>query len=154
MQTRATFKITDEDGPKITAYIAYRGQHCHEVSTWRKADTQNVQLAEDSREYREAYRMAFEAARLPNAIKPPWVNETTFNVLRALKIPCPTRFDTEQYDNTYKAAREEFGRYHFNTNTHIIIDFFRAARNYASKSRFYKPAGNNSSYGGGPRSNA
>ncbi len=103
---------------------------------------------------REAYRMAFEAARLPNAVKPPWVNETTFNVLRALKIPCPTRFDTEQYDNAYKAAREEFGRYHFNTNTHIIIDFCRAARNYASKSRFYKPAGNNSSYGGGPRSNA
>ncbi len=154
IQTRAIFKITEEDGPKVTAYIVYRGQHCHEVSTWRKADTQNVQMVKDSREYLEAYKTAFEAARLPNAIKPPWVNETTFNVLRTLKVPCLTRFDTEQYDITFRTAREEFGRYYFNTNTHTIIDFFRAARNYASKSRFSKPAGSNSSYGGGPRSSA
>jgi hypothetical protein len=155
MQTRATFKITDEDGAKVTAYIVYWGQHCQEVSTWRKADNQNVQMAKDSKEYREAYRTAFEAARLPNAAKPPWISETTFNVLPSLKVPCTTRLDTKQYDSTFKAAREEFGRYHFNTNRHTIIDFFRAARNFASKSRFSRPAGgNNSSYGGGPRTNS
>ncbi len=155
LQTRATFKITDDDGAKVTAYIVHRGQHCQEVlSTWRKADSQNVQMTKDTREYRQAYRTAFEAARLPNAVKNPWVSETTFSVLRSLKVPCTTCLDREQYDTTFKAAREEFSRYHYNTNKHTIIDFFRVARNFASKSRFSKPAGNNSSYGGGPRSSA
>jgi hypothetical protein len=153
-QTRATYKITDDDGPKVTAYIVHRGQHCQEVSTWRKADNQNVQMTKDSREYREVYKMAFEAARVSNEMRPPWVSEITFNVLRSLKVPC-ARLDREQYDTTFATAREEFSRYYYNTNKHTIIDFFRAARNFASKSRFSKPAGNkNSSYGGGPRSSA
>jgi hypothetical protein len=35
IQMRATFHQTEEDGPKITAYIVYKGQHCYEVSNWR-----------------------------------------------------------------------------------------------------------------------
>jgi hypothetical protein len=77
-------------------------------------------MKKDSREYRDAYKAAFDAARLPNAIKPPWVSETTFDVLRTLKIPCLTRYDTERYDTTFRTAREEFGRYYFNTNVHTI----------------------------------
>ena len=154
VQMRETFLQTEEDGPKITAYIGFRGQNSYEVSNWRNADNQNVQMKKNTREYCQAYKAAFEAARLPNAAKPPWVCETTFNVLRNLKIPYLTRYDTEMYDKTYKLAREEFSRYFYNTNTHTIIDFVRAARNHASKSRFSKPAGNNSSYGGGPRSSA
>jgi hypothetical protein len=153
VQMRATFLQTEEDGPKITAYMVFKGQHCYEVSNWRKADNQNVQMKKDSREYRDAYKAAFEAARVPNAVKPPWVSETRFNVLRTLKVPCLNRYDTERYDTTFRTAREEFGRYCYNTNVHTIIDFVRAARSYASKSRFSKPAGNNSSYGGGPRFN-
>jgi hypothetical protein len=135
LQTRATFKILPEDGEKVTAYIVYRGQHCQEVENWRTADNQNVQMTKDSREYREAYSRAFEAARLPKSAKPPWISETTFRVLHSLKIPCTTRFDREQYDKTYADAREEFGRYHFNTNLHTIIDFYRAARAFESKAR-------------------
>jgi hypothetical protein len=155
---RETFLQTEEDGPKITAYIGYRGQNSYEVSNWRNADNQNVQMKKNSREYCQAYKAAFDAARLPNAAKPPWVCETTFNVLRNLKVPYLTRYDTELHDKTYRLAREEFSRYFYNTNTHTIIDFVRAARNHASKSRFSKPASNvlqphnNSSYGGGPRS--
>jgi hypothetical protein len=154
VQMRETFLQTEEDGPKITAYIGYRGQNSYEVSNWRNADNQNVQMKKNSREYCQAYKAAFDAARLPNAAKPPWVCETTFNVLRNLKVPYLTRYDTELHDKTYRLAREEFSRYFYNTNTHTIIDFVRAARNHASKSRFSKPAGNNSSYGGGPRSSA
>jgi hypothetical protein len=105
-------------------------------------------MTKDSREYREAYKTAFEAARVSNAVRTPWVSESTFNVLRS-KVPCTTRLDREQYDTTFATAREEFSRYYYKTNKHTIIDFFRAARNFASKSRFSKPAGNNSSYGGG-----
>jgi hypothetical protein len=105
-QTRATFKIVTEDGEKVTAYIVHRGQHCQEVETWRKADSQNMQMTKDTREYREAYSRAFEAARLPNSAKPAWVSETTFSVLHSLKVPGTTRMDRELYDSTFKAARE------------------------------------------------
>jgi hypothetical protein len=85
IQSRNTFKIIPEDGEKATAYIVYRGQHCQEVSTWRKADNQNVQMQKDSKEYREAYRRAFDEAQLKNSAKPEWMNETTFRVLHSLK---------------------------------------------------------------------
>jgi hypothetical protein len=152
LQCRATFKIIPEDGEKVTAYITHRGAHSLEVTTFRTADDQNVQTTKDTREYREAFGRAFQVAELKNSAKPLWMSETTFRVLHSLKIPCQTRLDIEQRDRDHADAREEFGRYHYNTNTHIIIEFYRAARSFDAKTRHSRPSGNNFSYGGGPRS--
>jgi hypothetical protein len=154
IQSRNTFKIIPEDGEKATAYIVYRGQHCQEVSTWRKADNQNVQMQKDSREYREAYRRAFEESQLKNSAKPEWMNETTFRVLHSLKHPISNRSDSDLRDRVYADAREEFGRFHYNTNLHTIIDFFRNARAYDAKLKHGRFSGNNFSNGSGPRSSA
>ena len=154
IQCRNNFKIIPEDGEKVTAYIVHRGQHCLEVTNFRTADDQNVQMSKDTREYREAYNRAFEVAQLRNSSKPLWMSETTFRVLHSLKIPCTTRLDREQRDRIYADAREEFGRYHYNINKHTIIEFYRNARSFDARIKHGRPAGNNFSYGGGPRSSA
>ncbi len=147
--------IPEEDGEKITAYINHRGAHSLEVTAFRTADDQQVQMKKDTREYRSAYNRAFQLAELKNLAKPVWMSETTFHVLHSLKIPSQTRLEVEQRDRVYAEAREEFGRYHYNTNTHTIIEFYRSARSFDARiNRHSRPAGNNFSYGGGPRSSA
>jgi hypothetical protein len=150
--SRNAFKIIPEDEEKVTACIVYRGQHCQEVETWKKADNQNVQMDKDSREYREAYRRAFEVAQLKNSSKPEWMNETTFRVLHSLNNPIKTHADRELRDRIFAEAKEEFRRFHYNTNLHTIIEFFRSARAHDAKLKHGRPAGHNFSHGGGPRS--
>jgi hypothetical protein len=149
-----SFKIIPEDEKKVAAYIAYRGQHSMEVENWRKADNQNTLLTKDLREFREAYFRAFEAAKLPKSSKTEWTNETSFRILHSLNFPCTSRTDIDTHDRLRAEAKEEFSRYYYHINLHTIIDFYKAARALDSKVRHGRPSGYNSSYGGGPRSNA
>ncbi len=151
---RNAFKIIPDDEPKIAAYIAYRGQRCLEVENWRKADNQNMLLTKDLREFRDAYLRAFETAKLPKSSKPEWMSETSFRILHSLNFPCTSRTDIDIHDRLRAEAKEEFSRYYYNINLHAIIDFYRAARALDSKVRHGRPSVYNSSYGGGPRSNA
>jgi hypothetical protein len=152
---RNALKIIPEDEKKIAAYIASRGQRSLEVENWRKAENQNMLLTKDLREFRDAYSRAFETAKLPKSSKLEWMmNETTYRVLHSLNFSCTSRADKELLDRLRADAREEFTRYYYNTNLHTIIDFNRAARALDSKVRHGRPAGNNFSYGGGPRSSA
>jgi hypothetical protein len=150
--TRNAFKIIPEDEKKITAYIAYRGQHCLEVENWKQADNQNTLMTKDLREFRAAYFRAFEAAKLPKSSKPEWMSETSFRILRSLKLPCKSRIDIDMPDQLRAEAKEELSRYYYHINLHTIIDFYMAARALEAKFRHGRPSGYKSSYGGGPRS--
>ncbi len=149
---RNAFKVFPEDEQKITAYIAYRGQHSLEVENWRKADNQNTLMTQDLREFRDAYFRAFEAAKLPKSSKPEWMSEILFRILHSLNFPCISRTDIDVHDRLRAEAKEEFICYYHHINLHTIIDFYRAACAFDSKVRHGRPSGYNSSYGGGPRS--
>ncbi len=67
--SRNAFKVFPEDEKTIAAYIAYRGQNSLEVENYKKADNQNMLMIKDLREFRDAYRRAFEAYKLPKSSK-------------------------------------------------------------------------------------
>jgi hypothetical protein len=152
--SRNAFKVFPENDKKISAYIAYRGQHSLEVENWKKADNQNMLMTKDLREFRDAYFRAFELSQLPKSSKPEWMSETLFQILHLLSFPCRSREDMDVHDRLQSEAKEEFIRYYHHINLHTIIDFYRAARAFDSKVRHGRPSGNNFSNGGGPRSSA
>jgi hypothetical protein len=149
--TRNAFKVFSDYTNKIAAYIAYRGERSSEVENYKKADNQNMLMIKDLREFRDAYRRAFEASKLPKSSKPEWMSETVFQALHSLGR---SRADMDVHDRLQAEAKEEFIRYYHHINLHIIIDFHRAARTFDSKVRHGRPSGNNFSNCGGPRSSA
>jgi hypothetical protein len=96
--SRNAFKVFPEDDKKISAYIAYRGQHSLEVENWKKVDNQNTMMTKDLREFRDAYFRAFELSKLPKSSKPEWMSETLFQVLHSLSFPCRSRADMDVHD--------------------------------------------------------
>ncbi len=108
-------------------------------------------MIKDLREFRDAYRRAFEASKLPKSSKPEWMSKTVFQALHSLGRSCA---DMDVHDQLQAEAKDEFIRYYHHSNLHIIIDFHRAARAFDSKARHGKPSGNKFSYGGGPRFSA
>ncbi len=125
-----------------------------EVENWKKADNQNMLMTKDLREFLDAYFRAFEDSKLPKSSKPEWMSETLFQVLHSLSFSCRSRADMDVHDRLQSEAKEEFIRYCYHINLHIIIDFYRAARALDTKVRYGRPSGNNFSNGGGPRSSA